>query len=386
MILKGMTWSHERGIKPLLAASEAFTKIHPEVEIQWDARSLSDFELFPLEQLADAYDFIMIDHPHIGTAYAESILLPLDTYLSKEFIEDQEENSVGLSHKSYFWQGHQWAIAADSAAQVSAYREDILNELDILVPIDWEEVFALAKSIEGKYKMAIPFVPVHAYSSFFSLASQFGQKVFWSDGSALDLETGVEVLKHLEKILSLSHADSFDMNPIDMLDRMATGEEIVYCPQVYGYSTYSMEGYKGKVIKFNDIPSDTGKPEGSMIGGVGLSITRSCKNPEMAIEFIKMTTSEDYQKTEFAENFGQPGHRLAWQDDAVNAKTKDFFLDTLATLDYGSMRPRFNGYIGFQAEAGTRIRSFIQEARTDYTEFINELNDLFADFYSKREA
>ena len=72
MVLKGMTWSHDRGLKPLLAASKEFNKIHPDVTIEWDARSLADFELFPLEQLADAYDFIMIDHPHIGTAYAQN--------------------------------------------------------------------------------------------------------------------------------------------------------------------------------------------------------------------------------------------------------------------------------------------------------------------------
>ena len=53
MILKGMTWSHDRGLKPLEAASIIFNTKRPDVTISWDARSLADFELFPL-----SYNFV----------------------------------------------------------------------------------------------------------------------------------------------------------------------------------------------------------------------------------------------------------------------------------------------------------------------------------------
>ena len=145
-----------------------------------------------------------------------------------------------------------------------------------------------------------------------------------------------------------------------------------------------MKGYKNNIIKFNDMPSETGRPNGSMIGGVGLSISSKCKNPDLAAEFIMMTTSADYQAGAFAMTNGQPGHRKAWTDDAVNKHTSNFYVDTLETMDFGSMRPRFNGYIDFQAEAGTRIRKFMMDGREDFAAFIEELNALFFSHYEKR--
>lgn len=103
--LRGMTWKHERGVNPLLAASRDFAAIHPDVSIEWDARSLADFEQYPLEKLADRYDLIMIDHPHIGTAVKGGLLLPLGSLLPEAFLRGQEEGSVGQSYASYTWEG-----------------------------------------------------------------------------------------------------------------------------------------------------------------------------------------------------------------------------------------------------------------------------------------
>ena len=121
--LKGMTWKHERGLKPLVEASRIFAEKN-NVQIDWDARSLSDFELFPLDELANKYDLIMIDHPHIGIAHEQNLLQPLEKLLSKEMLQEQENGSVGKSYQSYFWEGHQYAIPLDAATQVSAFRKD----------------------------------------------------------------------------------------------------------------------------------------------------------------------------------------------------------------------------------------------------------------------
>ncbi|WP_461207027.1 ABC transporter substrate-binding protein [Clostridium sp. DL1XJH146] len=373
---KGMTWSHDRGVKPLLAASSMFNEKNKDVEIEWDARSLSDFELYPLEKLATEYDFIMIDHPHIGSAYAQNLLLPLDELLDEEYLKNQEENSVGLSYKSYNWENHQWAIPADSAAQVCAYRKDLLQELDINVPSSWEEVYDLANKLPEDKKMCIPFVPVHAYSSFFTVCSQLNDKIFWSDESDLDLEVGEKALIILQNILNKSSTESYDFDPINVLDKMGSEDEIVYVPLIYGYSNYSREGYLNNVVNVGNIPSSNGIPKGSMIGGVGLSISSKCKYPDIAAKFVEMVVSEEFQKTTFFENAGQPGHRAAWIDEKVNSQSNDFFAATLETLDCGSMRPRFNGYIDFQAKAGSMIRNFVKENRKDYKEFVEELNEL----------
>ncbi len=371
--LKGMTWNHERGVRPLVEASEIFKQRHG-VEISWDARSLSDFELFPLDELASKYDFIMIDHPHIGVAHAENLLIPLEDRLSAEFLAEQRDGSVGKSYESYSWEGHQYAIPLDAAAQVSVAREDLLPEA---MPSTWTELFEMVAELPSDKKMAIPFVPVHAYSSFFTLASQLGGgDVFWRKGAPLDEEVGIEVLALLEKIVSLSHPDSKDMDPINMLDRMVSADEIVYSPLVYGYSNYSRAGYADNIVTFRDMPRTAEHPSGSMIGGVGLSISSKCKDIDTAIKFAEMVSVPAFQKGEINDANGQPGHVEAWKDAKVNADSNNFFINTLETLTYGSLRPRFNGYIEFQAQAGAKIREFVVAASGDKRKFIQELNAL----------
>lgn len=49
--LKGMTWSHPRGFDPMVACSGDWLA-KTGVAIDWDKRSLQDFESFPVEELA----------------------------------------------------------------------------------------------------------------------------------------------------------------------------------------------------------------------------------------------------------------------------------------------------------------------------------------------
>ena len=75
--MRGMTWNHSRGYDPLVAASAAW-RARTGQEIVWDQRSLQDFETFPVDELARAYDLIVIDHPHVGQLTNEGCQLPLD--------------------------------------------------------------------------------------------------------------------------------------------------------------------------------------------------------------------------------------------------------------------------------------------------------------------
>ena len=95
--LKGMTWSHPRGYDPMVACSRIW-KDKTGVEIDWDKRSLQDFESFPVEELARAYDLIVIDHPHVGEVTAQDCLVPLDGHGSKEERTALARGNVGGSY------------------------------------------------------------------------------------------------------------------------------------------------------------------------------------------------------------------------------------------------------------------------------------------------
>ena len=76
--------------------------------------------------------------------------------------------SVGLSHVSYQHDGHQYALALDAAAQVAAFRPDLLEA----PPETWDEVLALAE--QGR--VVWPAKPIDAFSSLVTIAATHGEE------------------------------------------------------------------------------------------------------------------------------------------------------------------------------------------------------------------
>ena len=73
--LKGMTWDHSRGYDPMIATSEFFSKKYNNtVQINWDKRSLQAFADRPIDLMADEYDLMVIDYPHVGEVSALNVI------------------------------------------------------------------------------------------------------------------------------------------------------------------------------------------------------------------------------------------------------------------------------------------------------------------------
>src|ERR1035441_384374 len=109
--LTGITWNHTRGYLPMVATAQRFSELHPDISIVWQKRSLQQFADAPLADLASRFDLLVIDHPSIGEAARQNLLLAYDDQVPVAFLEDQAANSVGQSHASYNYGGHQYALA-----------------------------------------------------------------------------------------------------------------------------------------------------------------------------------------------------------------------------------------------------------------------------------
>src|SRR5204863_4174837 len=126
------------------------------------------------DALATRYDLLVIDHPWVGHAAASGVLVPLDQHLPADFLADQAANSVGKSHESYQFEGHQWALAIDAAAPVSAYRPDLLERAGKAVPATWEEMIALGKA----GLVCCPSIPLDTFCNFVNLCESAGAALF----------------------------------------------------------------------------------------------------------------------------------------------------------------------------------------------------------------
>ena len=352
--LRGMTWDHPRGIDPLVAHAKAYEASHG-VKITWDARLLEDFEAFPLDELVEKYDLLVIDHPHVGTAAASGCLLPLDVPPAGE--------SVGRSHESYFYDGRQWALAIDAAAQVSLRRVGRLKQW----PQSWDEVLELSIN----HQVVWPLKTVHALMSFYTLCAGYAGKPCATSGPELvDRETANIVFDLMQRVVQCLPKYCLDFNPIDAFRWLRQETWGIYVPLIYGYVTYSRDP---REFEFGDIIG----VKGSTLGGTGIAVSARSKHRQAAVAVAIDLASAPTQRGVYAQFGGQPAHRSAWTDDSMNPGTNGFYRNTLATLDASYLRPRFDGYVAFQHTAGVLVGA-CSERLVSIASTVDRLNDGFA--------
>jgi multiple sugar transport system substrate-binding protein len=372
IILNGITWGHTRGITPLLAASQRYNELHPDIEIRWTKRTLQEFADSPIEKLTRDYDLLIIDHPWVGCAAATNCVLPLDEYLCDEYLDEQAENSVGFSHASYNYENKQWALAIDAATPAASYRKDLLDKNNIAIPQTWEEVIALAKI----GRVAVPAIPIDLLMNFYTFCIANGNPPFANEDEVIDMQTGLQAIETMKELYSQIDKKMFYSNPIAVAEMMSTTNAYWYCPFAYCYSNYSRKGYAKNVLHYTDVVSLDGNKLQTTIGGTGLAVSAFSMHKEIALNFVGMVLSSEHQKTMYVQNGGQPGHRSAWLDEEANHLTNNFFKNILPIMDNGYVRPRYNGYLHFQDNAGAPLQKCLFENGSAIVA-LNEMNKIY---------
>lgn len=375
--LRGITWDHVRGLGGVTAAARAFAERRPDVRIEWTVRSLQAFADQRVDRLAERFDLVVLDHPSIGYAVARGCLVALDEHLDREFLNEQRASSVGRSAESYEWDGHVWALAIDAAAQVASFRPDLLDRCGADTPRTWEEVLTLAdraRSIESW--VAFPSIPVDAVLAFLAICRGLGEEPCAGPDVVVERPAGIRALDLLGRVVAVSHPGSTTWDPPAMLERMSSTDEVAYCPLAFGYSNYARPGFRRHVVRFAPGPAgDDGVPRGTL-GGAGLAVSALRPNVQAAVEHARFVAEPRTQRGVYFDGGGQPGHRSAWTDPAVNASSSGFFADTLPALDAAYLRPRHDGVLGFQETGGELIHAWLHDGG-DAEAVLDELDERY---------
>jgi multiple sugar transport system substrate-binding protein len=367
--LTGITWNHTRGYLPMVATAQRFSELHPDISITWQKRSLQQFADAPLTDLASRFDLMVIDHPSIGEAAHPRLLLPLDEHLPADFLVDQAANSIGYSHASYLYEGHQYALAIDAAAPVSGWRPDLMEKAGAELPKTWDDLLALAR----RGLVTVPAVPIDSLMHLFMLANALGAEPFSTPDEVLAAPQGVRALRLLRELIQLSAPGSPERNPIRTWQLLADSDKVAYCPFAYGYSNYSRPHYAANTITTGGLVTFNHKPLRSTLGGAGLAVSRNCRRHEAALAYAQFVASPAIQTTLYTHSGGQPGHRGAWLDPSLNAATINFFRNTLPTLDAAWVRPRFPGFIQLQDTASTVVHPYLVHGGSE-SEVLDKMN------------
>lgn len=366
--LRGITWAHPRGHRPLVAASERYARERPGVAVVWEARSLQDFGDQPIEQLAQRYDLLVIDHPHVGAAASTGCLAPLDQLIPADALAELQEESAGPSHRSYRYAGHQWALAIDAAAHVAAYRPDRVP----VPPRTWTEVRDLSK----ERVVLWPLKPVDAICSFLSLVASAAPCPV-SSRRLVDDSVGADALSLMWSVRELIPDRCLDMNPIDVLDELADSGEAVYCPLLFGYSNYARPAFRRHTLRFAPPPTpEFGFAGGSILGGAGIAVSSGSAHLDEAARHALWLASAEVQRTTYGLADGQPGNRRAWHDPTLNAASSNYFADTWDVIDRAWVRPRHSGFVLFQSQAGDLVHRFLRDGGRPEP-VVSELNHIY---------
>lgn len=114
-----------------------------------------------------------------------------------------------------------------------------------------------------------------------------------------------------------------------------------------------------------------------MLGGTGVAVTRSCANLDGARDLLLRLVSEEVQVRRYGELGGQSADRRAWLDEAADAAACGFYSATFRTIEAAWVRPRFAGYVEFQAAAAAALREGLFHGERAAV-LVGRLNRLFA--------
>ncbi|WP_265805438.1 extracellular solute-binding protein [Wenjunlia tyrosinilytica] len=327
------------------------------VLVTWDTRPLAAFNDQPLSELPDRYDLVFIDHPTVAATALSGRLTALDTILHPQVLADVASDSVGGSQDTYVWDRHTWAIGVDAACQVAAHRRDLLERLGRAVPRTWSHVVDLAGRHPGA--VAMPLYPSDALCSLLSLSAQYDPASLpgspsWPHPEALAL---------LCRIARAVDTACFELNPPQLLDRMAEGDTIAFAPLVFGYTNRSRPGAPGHRLHFSDLPSPTGRPGGALLGGAGIAVPSTSAHPAEAAHFAAWCARTDVQRDIVVANGGQPASRAVWEDPASDAAVGGFFRSTLKSMATARVRPRDPWWPDYALKASVELHRLLA-ART----------------------
>ncbi|WP_406632551.1 extracellular solute-binding protein [Amycolatopsis sp. WGS_07] len=355
--LRGLTWDHPRAIDPIVRTSADY-EARTGTSVEWTARTLEQFEDVPLDELADEFDILAIDHPHVGDAVRAGALVPFPP----EVLESRAAAYVGPSLRSYVWENRLLALPVDAACMVSAAR----TGTDL--PRTWPDVLShLADLGPGRTLLAAN--PTHLWGTLLSMceAVHLGDSPWWDD-DGLAADTVSAALALLREVLALLPERSFDANPIQVLDELAGAGPARYTPLVFGYCTYALDGR----VAFSDAPVTAGRT-GSLTGGVGLAVSARSAHPQEAADFVLFATSPEVQAGPYLAAGGQPAAVRAWRDPLAGG----FFSSTLSTMQQSFVRRRVPS---FQRVASSALHDMIRNGADD-ARIVVRLNDLWAGAY-----
>ena len=206
------------------------------------------------------------------------------------------------------YKGHKIALAYDFDAYALYYRKDILEAKGLKVPPTWDELVEVSKAMAedsngdgkpDKYQMQVR-PDTFQYSQFLfqnggSIVDKSGKK------AAFTSPEGVQAMEYMKKLLD-SGGLLWDDSQGDSTGLPGISDERI---GMFLNGPYMMgvlkDGVPGQAGKWAVAPAPFAKKPGSYLGGTGLVIPASAKNPKKAWSLMQFMLTPEQQELELHE-------------------------------------------------------------------------------------
>lgn len=354
--IKGITWNHSRAFPPLVAVSQRYEELHPGVRIHWDKRTLDEFGHKPIDQLVNAYDLIVIDHPWAGFCFDRDLVLDIKNLLDPAKWNDLEQNCVGASFNSYVFENKLLAFPIDMATPVPSWRPDLMDKHGLQLPDTWNDLIAMA----DKNQVIMPAFGADLFLNWLMLLHALEAYPFENPEVIADKEKAVEAMSLLKRLAEPMPREIFDWNPIMIAELMTQHNKFAYCAFAYSYGNYCRPSFVNKPLQYGNLIQLNDKPLQSILGGTGISISAGCKEIDLALDFSLYCASAPVQSALYTYAGGQPVRKEAWDSKELIPFTGGFFADSYLSHESALVRPRYNGYVSLQEKAGASLQQFVK--------------------------
>ena len=149
---------------------------------------------------------------------------------------------------------------------------------------------------------------------------------------------------------------------------MASGDEFVYSPCLFGYINYARPGFRAHTLAYCDLPSFRGSTlKRGILGGAGIGVSSKSRNIDAAKRFATWVASEPVQSGVYLRNEGQPAHRMTWEAKADVPTYQGFLCGGRNTMDQAWTRPRDIWFLGFVDDVCAAFTDFFVQDQSAET-------------------
>lgn len=359
--LTGIAWDHSRALPPLVAAAQRYEETHPGTRIHWQKRTLDEFGHAPIEELAQKYDLIVIDHPWAGYCFEKRLVLDLAQAAPAAALAELRQNAIGPTFESYVYQNKLLALPIDAATPAPSWRPDLLERAGIQPPQTWNEAVALS----NRGLAVIPGFDADLFLHFLMLLNALGAGPCADPDALASREIMRQAVGMLRELTGPMPREIFELNPILVAERMTTTDDFAWNAFGYTYNNYARPGFAPMPLRFGNLFSLlAGGPRlRSVLGGTGIAISANCKQIALALDHALFLANGAAQKGIYVHAGGQPFHVAAWNDKLVNELCGGFFSGTRLSQSEAIVRPRYSGYVPLQTEGGRALREYLRDGR-----------------------